>query len=1522
MDIFSTVIYRFPSAKRTILHKLKIAIDYSPKGSIDEGIVDLVHFINKLPNYVTTSSCAGRISLYGYHTPSSSFSSNNNHDNPDQDNIPANLSTATVSKAASTKGNGKWIYVNHGTASYTAIQTVIDESRCSEKDDPSSIDGAEKKDNKDDDDNDTATDKFPYVTLLVEPFILHTQCSDIEAARKFLRIAMDAGYRESGIGIGGKGKIIVAVRSTSGMLEIPIRYNGDTLIDHEILEKIVKIANDTYTLNEIRRERFESLVKQEFLITESNIVPQFFDKQVKQTNDEGSQTPPVTDASTKVLSLPSVSSSNNTQPIQCSTCKQNFPSRNYLFKNHLVPSTHEGNGKRVCPEPIPDSSTNTSKVHVCTTCNKTFSSRNALFRHIKMKDKECILLPSMNILPPTNTNPSSSEPTATLSNDGRQIAQEVHEIMQKYLKKVHSEQELFYQQFHKQKQNEVRIFVPGTEENNTDSTMSVPPELFYRWGHTAVALSSKAIINDAHAVRDSVVVFGGYVGTGIHGRRNDILFFHDSKWSIPTLIPNNENTVPRSRIRHTAVSTTIPIATESSVQYIPGMFTFGGHDGPTKPLQDGWFLQMIPQVSSSSTTTTNTVSFQAKWNPVTIVSDNLPTLSRWAHTLTPFRMNLSDDNERMILFGGRNQVQSFNDIHVLSLENSKNSTNDNLVLSAYIEQLPCIGKMPLPRFGHTAGTLTLSSNDDQGSTKSTALIIHGGFVSQFLYGAHGTNTIRFGDDVFRTDIDKYGPSMQLLNDVHVLRIIKNTENTLQGVWCQVELHGSPLQPRFSHTMTNISETQLVIFGGECYDPSLNQGYVMDASDGPNFDTQNLIVHITVKSLPRDGISYGNYFHDDSHSPLETSTMISINPTSISGTGTTIINPYRWRIHPIANLSSEYLPLALRHTVTYLPASKSTPNGSLVLVGGGAVCFAFGAQYSRACVGDVTHILENSSSMVTTTPKETLVTASVTEETWLPALVLPKDKGHWVTKLLQSYHVYDPNRTAKIVDTLPLSTPSYPTIKNAQEDNENINTKNLIAIPILASQLPWLQSSDLLHHNDPDIVALAMLLHQQQVVVWLNSPLPISNRSSLSKHEKLSSQSLDSFLGSDDLYAIIEASLKRKPSVLPKVPKITPRSGTGPIEIESFISIVKILFAKENIPSEKYTLLVPGAIGGIPKRLEWVGDILMLPVDAMTDPVWLTLGGPSSAPSASTEINVSSQYRIVTAPIWDIMAKVFRTTRIGRTNVIDTTITRQSKVVVLRTVENRNAYSLPPVDTSILQDYSLTMEDIDNLYPVPDYSKLEVGTGGWVTIKENNLYYTLDVTRVMFSSGNITEKTRMGTINVTGETIVDLFAGIGYFTLPLLVKGNAKHVHAVDINPDAIACLRINLRVNQISTDRYTLWPGNNRSLLQRAPHLRGTADRVLLGFIPTSEAAWSIAVQLLKPQGGILHIHINKGEEEIDEFIAKSPYLFENLNKYSNRLYHGILWKGKVMHVEKVKSYAPRVWHYVIDLELREIVME
>ncbi|XP_010163036.1 tRNA wybutosine-synthesizing protein 2 homolog, partial [Antrostomus carolinensis] len=209
-------------------------------------------------------------------------------------------------------------------------------------------------------------------------------------------------------------------------------------------------------------------------------------------------------------------------------------------------------------------------------------------------------------------------------------------------------------------------------------------------------------------------------------------------------------------------------------------------------------------------------------------------------------------------------------------------------------------------------------------------------------------------------------------------------------------------------------------------------------------------------------------------------------------------------------------------------------------------------------------------------------------------------------------------------------------------------------------------------------------------------------------------------------------------------------------------------------------------------------------------------------------------------------------------------------------------------------------------------------------------YTFDVTKCMFSPGNITEKLRVASLPCSGEVLVDLYAGIGYFTLPYLVHTAAAFVHACEWDSHAL--------------------------------ELRDVADRVNLGLIPSSEEGWPVACRVLKKgTGGVLHIHHNvetfsapappqtlilqaeRGSPEGDGVNGEVQDPMEDSGKETlgTRIrpewqrwgeataarirgllaeLHGQPWRTSILHIEAVKSYAPHVHHLVLDLECRPVL--
>ena len=199
----------------------------------------------------------------------------------------------------------------------------------------------------------------------------------------------------------------------------------------------------------------------------------------------------------------------------------------------------------------------------------------------------------------------------------------------------------------------------------------------------------------------------------------------------------------------------------------------------------------------------------------------------------------------------------------------------------------------------------------------------------------------------------------------------------------------------------------------------------------------------------------------------------------------------------------------------------------------------------------------------------------------------------------------------------------------------------------------------------------------------------------------------------------------------------------------------------------------------------------------------------------------------------------------------------------------------------------------------------VGDNDWVIRKESGIKYGYHLTQCMFSSGNVNERSRMGEVVSKGEIIVDLFCGIGYYTLPILVKSQAKHVYSCEWNINAINALKYNLKNNKVE-DRCTIYEGDNRIT---SGDLFDTADRVLLGLLPTAEKSFDIALNCLKDSGGILHLHGLAPADNYEKFIKETTENIENKN---------LNYIMKNIHVNKIKSYAPHWDHLVLDIEMRK----
>ncbi|RGP67995.1 trna wybutosine-synthesizing 2 [Fusarium longipes] len=227
---------------------------------------------------------------------------------------------------------------------------------------------------------------------------------------------------------------------------------------------------------------------------------------------------------------------------------------------------------------------------------------------------------------------------------------------------------------------------------------------------------------------------------------------------------------------------------------------------------------------------------------------------------------------------------------------------------------------------------------------------------------------------------------------------------------------------------------------------------------------------------------------------------------------------------------------------------------------------------------------------------------------------------------------------------------------------------------------------------------------------------------------------------------------------------------------------------------------------------------------------------------------------------------------------------------------------------------------------------------WASTKQNGIFQTWAPRWTMFSRGNVKEKARlldMGSKTLQDTWAVDLYAGIGYFVFSYARLG--MRVLCWEINPWSVEGLRRGAVANRWSVrivqgddlafpieeivnggEQIIVFLESNEDALGRIQALQGSGvaqdiRHVNCGFLPTSEPTWRDTWDISAPSGETwLHLHENVGADDIETRREEIQRKFDDWSQETDR-------EAKVEHIERVKTFAPGVWHCVFDVHVRRI---
>ncbi|KAL7948417.1 methyltransferase TYW3 domain-containing protein [Trichoderma barbatum] len=264
----------FREKKSKILEQLAVPdteySDASPKGSVDEGIRYLIDEMNTTEGYVTTSSCAGRASVFLEGRKTKSGDGENGE-------------SEQVARVGGKGAGGTWLYVSHDArpdGDETYLNWMQSLGLSDEVDMMETYDGSSER---------------RLIHFKFEPMILHVLTASLGHAQLLLRCALQAGFRESGaINITSQSTEqtmpMVAIRSMGLSLESLVGYQDSDgrrrrIVSPGYFKMLLQISNERFVENTKRIERFRSAFKEAVLEPKTSSIPKKLNPEGKEWED-------------------------------------------------------------------------------------------------------------------------------------------------------------------------------------------------------------------------------------------------------------------------------------------------------------------------------------------------------------------------------------------------------------------------------------------------------------------------------------------------------------------------------------------------------------------------------------------------------------------------------------------------------------------------------------------------------------------------------------------------------------------------------------------------------------------------------------------------------------------------------------------------------------------------------------------------------------------------------------------------------------------------------------------------------------------------------------------------------------------------------------------------------------------------------------------------------------------------------------------------------------------------------------
>lgn len=185
-------------------------------------------------------------------------------------------------------------------------------------------------------------------------------------------------------------------------------------------------------------------------------------------------------------------------------------------------------------------------------------------------------------------------------------------------------------------------------------------------------------------------------------------------------------------------------------------------------------------------------------------------------------------------------------------------------------------------------------------------------------------------------------------------------------------------------------------------------------------------------------------------------------------------------------------------------------------------------------------------------------------------------------------------------------------------------------------------------------------------------------------------------------------------------------------------------------------------------------------------------------------------------------------------------------------------------------------------------------------REYGSRFYIDLERAYFTPRLATERARILTQIEEGQTVVDMFAGVGPYSIMIARKSPEIQVIAIDKNPDAVEFLHRNVELN--STSNVEAIEGDANIEAER---FASVADHVIMNLPHNANEFLDAAVKLCAPNA-IIHYYDITPEDDLFESSLK---LIDEAAERAGRT-------TELVETRVVRSYAPHQFNVCIEMRV------